>query len=305
MPASPAPGPPLCPSELQHLILTRFNIWNPFSGSDDRRLSEDYLTHRLALFERYCLPSVAGQTCDAFRWVIFFDEETPSGIKKKVAASLDKFDHVFPVYMTREDGVAFDSRVWPFIPSQAIDDRRYLLTTRLDNDDAVATHFVQTIQASVRLGDDFLNLPRGYRYVQATNRVYESVHPSNTFASRIEDRSRGEPATVLNVDHMQIEKSGRVRQVRGDPCWVIVVHETNVSNRYTWSERRVPRSALRRSFLMPGEVQDGPESRLGVAAENVIRRLRLVLLSPLARAFRGLARRAKKLVSRNAPATSP
>jgi hypothetical protein len=283
-------------SELEHLVLTRFNIWSPFSSSDDRRLSEPYLEHRLRLFERYCLPAVAGQSGRAFRWLIYFDRDTPPAIRQKAAACCSAHDFIVPVYISREEAMEFESRPWSIIRKHASDGKRYLLTTRLDNDDSVSRDFVQTLQAVVMAQDEFLNFPAGYRYVEATNALYRVIHESNPFISRLEDRQGGEPGTVLDADHMQIHKQGRIRQVPCPPCWVIVVHGGNVSNSYTWSERRVARSALRTSFVMPGDVVHAPDRPLRIVTHNALRWLRLAALAPSARVCRGLARRAKALV---------
>jgi len=152
---------------------------------------------------------------------------------------------------------------------------------------------VQTVQSAVTAGDEFLNLPCGYRYVQASNKLYELVHLSNPFASKLEDRQRGEPETVLNGDHTKLHTIGRVRQVCGGAAWVIVVHGGNASNSYDPSEKRLPRSVLRGSFAMPAEIVNGPEPRWEIAADNVVRRLRAGLVAPSLRVVRGVARRAR------------
>jgi hypothetical protein len=282
--------------ELGHVILTRFNIWSPFGGSDKVRLEETYLEYRLRLFERYCLPSVASQTCGAFRWVIFFDRDTPAAIKERVAGYCTQHDFILPVYLSREEGVAFDARVWPFVPAEAAEGRRYLLTTRLDNDDALASHFVQTVQSAAVAGDAFINLPHGYRYVERTCKLYQLRHPSNPFASRLEDRNRAEPETVLHVDHTKLHTIGRVRQVEGPAGWMIVVHGGNASNSYDPTEQRVARAVLRDSFAIPADVIDRSEQWTAIAAENLRRRFRMGLWAPALRIARGVARRARKLV---------
>jgi hypothetical protein len=55
------------------------------------------------------------------------------------------------------------------------------------------------------------------------------------------------------------------------------------------------RSVMRRSIVVPGALVDAPENPLSIAADNIIRRLRLLMLAPLSRAYRKLARRAETL----------
>jgi hypothetical protein len=286
--------------EVDHLLLTRFNIWTSFS-SDNVRLSLEYLGYRLMLFERYCFPSIIGQMCGSFRWLVFFDSETPVAVKRRVEGYRSVCRLLFPVYLSEEEGQRFDSHVWPFIRRYDIASRRYLLTTRLDSDDALAKHFMQTVQASVNEGDEFINIPRGYRYVEAVNKLYELEHHSNAFSSRLEDREKGEPVTVLGTDHMMLHRIGRVRQVFCAPGWTIVVHGRNVSNRYEGSERRIQRARLQKLFAIPGAIAAPPESRAAIAGENVLRRLRASVLTPSARLALGVVRRLGRLAARPEP----
>ena len=51
--------------DLDHVLLTRFNL--PSKGHESLvRAQENWLRNRVVLFERYCLPSVAAQTCRSF-----------------------------------------------------------------------------------------------------------------------------------------------------------------------------------------------------------------------------------------------
>ena len=56
-------------SELHHLLITRFNL----DYGDLHPYSEAWMAHRMALFERYCLPSVLRQRSEGFAWRVYFD----------------------------------------------------------------------------------------------------------------------------------------------------------------------------------------------------------------------------------------
>ena len=63
---------------IDHVFLTRFNL--PSGGTEARiRARETWLAERWTLFERYCAPSVAAQTSDRFRWIIYFAPRARSG----------------------------------------------------------------------------------------------------------------------------------------------------------------------------------------------------------------------------------
>jgi hypothetical protein len=56
-------------TEITHLLITRFNL----NYGDLYPYSETWMDHRMALFERYCLPSVLRQRETGFGWRIYFD----------------------------------------------------------------------------------------------------------------------------------------------------------------------------------------------------------------------------------------
>ena len=67
-------------SSFQHFLLTNFNVRLPKFSQDGNGLSvltEEWLEHRLMLFERFCLPSVLGQTNLGFTWLVRYDDTMP------------------------------------------------------------------------------------------------------------------------------------------------------------------------------------------------------------------------------------
>ena len=119
----------------QHLILTRFNVrWAPAS-----ELSESWLQHRLDLFRRHCQPSVAGQTATDFRWLVFIDHASPPWLRTAIEACE-------PAEVVECDQV-FSPDVASSLVAPHARRGHDLITTRLDNDDAIAFDFLE------RLGD--------------------------------------------------------------------------------------------------------------------------------------------------------
>ena len=66
-----------------HVILTRFNVATPGREAAFRNLPS-WLENRFDLFERNCLPTVAGQTSRNFKWLVYFDPATPAAFKAKI-----------------------------------------------------------------------------------------------------------------------------------------------------------------------------------------------------------------------------
>lgn len=217
-----------------HLVLTRFNVrW--IIGPHDTA----WLAHRFELFDRYCHPSVRGQTSHDFRWLVFFDEDTPEPFRSRID-EYARWPVFTPVFIGRPSTEVYDAAI-----AAHLDGADHLVTTRLDNDDAIGRDFVARVQAAARQGTrEFLNLPVGY--VWHRGRVYRHEHPSNAFISL------SEPAagfrSVWATRHEEAGRVAPVHQVAGGPAWLQVIHERNVSNRVRG--RRVPAACLADEFAV-------------------------------------------------------
>lgn len=68
-----------------HYLLTRFNLalWQEDKNGQTIDRGE-WIRKRLKLFETYCLPSVAGQTCQEFRWILLVDADTPANLRERI-----------------------------------------------------------------------------------------------------------------------------------------------------------------------------------------------------------------------------
>lgn len=88
---------------LQHFFLTRFNIllWREDKEGNKVRTSK-WLEHRFQLFEKYCLPSIIGQTCQDFEWIVLFDSTTTEKYKGKIAEYQKECPQLIPVYVRPE-----------------------------------------------------------------------------------------------------------------------------------------------------------------------------------------------------------
>ena len=201
-----------------HFLLTRFNVdWGP-KGVPGR----EWLTHRFSLFERFCFPSVRAQINQNFKWLVLFDTNTPDDFRTQIQ-EFSKWDNFIAIYMEKYDLELVRERI-----SSMIDIPGYLITTRLDNDDALRKDFVDVVQKFFSYQEcEFINFPAGY--VWHNNEIYFSRQPSNPFISLIE---RVEPIrTAWCGNHREVSSIGPVRQAEVGPAWLQVVHEMNLLNR--------------------------------------------------------------------------
>ena len=149
-------------NRFKHFIVTRFNV--NVSYADPRiRLDPEWLHHRFALFDRFCYPSVRGQSSHNFTWLVLFDSDTPDIFKQKVQ-EYSQWDNFTPVYMAASN-VPIGSITRDVITNYISEGVRRIVTTRLDNDDALHRNFVQTLQDTVSHENEhareFINFTRG------------------------------------------------------------------------------------------------------------------------------------------------
>ena len=209
----------------EHVIMTRFNLATPGRESAIRN-RPGWLAERFALFERYCLPSVAGQTCRNFHWILYFDAATPPEFRDRIEACRRIFP--FVPYFTG----LFPASGWPrSIHETFAFQPDMLLTTRLDNDDALALDYVERVQAAVRQAG---LAPGGYNFtngcILGDGALYRLAHPSNAFFSFLAPY-RDEVVTAPSIQHMDLARHGAVRQIGGPGAWMQIVHGGNVSNK--------------------------------------------------------------------------
>lgn len=207
---------------VDHILLTRFNV--PTPGYESLvRASDGWLEKRLVLFEKYCLPSVRNQVERRFRWLVYFDPESPEWFIEKVReANHDRiFAPLFRSAISRQD-LLDDLR------NAAGNPGRYLLTTNLDNDDGLATDFTARLRdAPSAVRSTAVYLPSGL--IRSGQTLYRNQDPDNAFCSVLS--SWDTPETCWTDWHNRLGRSMPVVRLAGSPAWLQVVHGSNVSNR--------------------------------------------------------------------------
>ncbi|ALN74691.1 glycosyltransferase [Aureimonas sp. AU20] len=230
-------------SRIAHVLLTRFNL--P-SVSVERiiRARDGWLQERVALFERYCLPSVRAQTATGVHWIIYFDPESPDWLKTRIEEhrALGLYQPIFRASVSREE-LRGDIRD---VVGPGCDE---LVTTNLDNDDGLAADALARIQASGRAGErTAIYLTQGL--VRQGRRLYRFRDPHNAFCSVREPWDA--PVTCWSDWHTMLGQSMPVIELGGAPGWLQVIHGRNVSNRVRGTRTRP--SCYRCRF--PGLVDD-------------------------------------------------
>ncbi len=219
---------------IQHFILTRFNIriWTQDKNGKAVR-TKDWLKHRFDVFEKYCLPSIANQTCKDFEWIVLFDSETPLEYKDRIFGYRTLCPQLSPVFVEPSKGRYFRQFFRASVVERIRSDR--VITTYLDNDDALSIRFVEDLQrraASIQDGT-FIFYTAGFQYFTEFKFLMQVIYKRNHFVSVIET---GTPATLQTIygygSHYYIDRipNAVIEYVPDLPLWCEVIHERNMGN---------------------------------------------------------------------------
>ena len=132
---------------MRHYILTRFNLrlW-PHNKVGEETQTEEWLRRRVELFERYTLPSVVAQTCQDFVWIILIDWDSPQWFLDKTRQWKEDCKQIKVISVKGEHSRAF-ARIFRDVMTKDLDGYKgSVISTYLDNDDAIARFFVSDVQ---------------------------------------------------------------------------------------------------------------------------------------------------------------
>lgn len=249
---------------MQIFILTRFNIllWRRDKYNQPVR-NVQWLEHRFALFERYCLPSVIHQTCQNFVWIVLFDSKTPERFRAKIDSYQKMCPQIVPVFVEPERGRYFATIFCDEMAKRLRDDR--VLSTYLDNDDALNVRFVEDSQrrADAMADGTFIRYSDGYQYYTEGGFMLQIHYPRNHFVSVVE---KGDPATVRGIFgygghfHIDENKQAMIANIAGMPLWCEVVHEKNMINDANFligTKVIRDKNAMREGFAVDEDVDTG------------------------------------------------
>ncbi len=253
--------------DFDHFLLTRFSA--VFDGAAPPA-SEDWLYYRLGFFVDAAHPSVVGQRGAAFTWLVLFDDRCPDGFRAEVEA-LAADGSFTPLWTHRP----FQAGLF----GEAIAARSaapYLITTRMDSDDAIATDHMAAVQARFAHQERlFVNFTRGVQ-LDRSGAVYRRDDVSGPFLSLIERRGPAHPLTVYGAAaHTRARALAPVLEVQAPPMWAQVVHGSNLMNIVN-GPRISPRVVNERFALDLAYRREVTLPRL--AAEKAIHRARLIAL---------------------------
>jgi hypothetical protein len=220
----------------------------------------------------YCFPSVTSQVGAHFHWLVFCNAESPVWFKDHMA-SLSQF--LTPIYI---EGLATREVIVRKVQETGYVVTPYLISTRLDNDDALSRNHLGLVQRAFKQQERaFVIFPLGVQLFRGN--LYGLCWFDNPFFSLIEKVGRsGEFATALSIRHGDIYEGNHVLKLWRTPQWLEVIHSNNVSN----SLRGWPKLFSRTHPNFPslgtvGVSNDTFIERAVFSSQRIFRRLRRLL----------------------------
>ena len=233
----------------KHYIFTRWNLLDANTtiyNNPNVKNPEEWMEHRMKLFDEYTLPSVMCQTCTNFTWLLAFAPKTPEWIIEKYNSfPRIKIIHKYPADWLRRNN-AFEGGINPLMYGQ------WIITSRLDNDDMILPEYIETVQSYF---DETFKLvdTDGVKHVLATGKEYTVARRSNNspFISLIEQvgtpwqsiandpkerRLITEPVkTVYYCSHSHMEM--HFPSVKSPKkLYKMIIHDKNISNKLEGNE---------------------------------------------------------------------
>ena len=253
-----------------HIVLTVFNVRLHFGGNTAP--SREWLVNRFDLFENFCLPSMRSQGNQNFTWLVLFDAETSAPFRDKIS-SYAQWENFVPCFVDQVMTVdSFSSMKRDLIMKHVAGDADHLITTTLDNDDAVGARFVETLQNHFAGQQfEFVNFARGFVLDHRTGKLYEKRDESNPFISLIERAENFK--TVWCAAHPELASLGKLRQIETDPMWLQVVHGRNAINS-VGNRRRIPIRLLGKDFRIAYSYDADAENTTAMFFENISKKLK-------------------------------
>ena len=235
---------------LHHFILTRFNIrlfrYDKHGHSIDQ---QSWFDERLNLFETYTLPSVIGQTCQDFTWILLVDSQTPDIYRERMMSYRQRCQQITYIAVKEEHGWQFASIfqqvVDKLLKERGAKDGDVCLTTYFDNDDCLNKDYVNDIHDiwqkndnNILQGDGVVAFDYGIQYYTELGIATRVKYANNHFITMFERVSSADSPSVRTCygygSHFEIEKR-KVVPVHhithtDKPMWVEVIHKGNVDN---------------------------------------------------------------------------
>jgi len=206
-----------------HFIITLFNI---------NIIDEEWIDYRLQLFRRFTIPSVIHQTNQDFLWLILVDSRTPTHLVEQMYRYLHFRTNVVVAHVDLPKGMKITryQQLCPIGRQYILDFVKFskthqLITTGLDNDDALSHNYVDEVhkfvESSPKVAHKRYILDSVFQYIVDTDfahvvkrnmyeRLCDGIEMASTSVTFVEPNISN-ACTVYKDTHSYICKSAHLR----------------------------------------------------------------------------------------------
>src|SRR4030095_10894780 len=214
-----------------HYLITRYNVplegWEVDKAGISTR-DNDWLTHRLSLFTKYCVPTIIAQSEKNFIWLIYCDKDTSEEQLKAIYNSLQAVPQAqIRLVIGYHDCLADIDQIL----SKAI--TPFVITSRLDNDDGIGKDYIKMVQKHfIPYDGSILNLLHGHGYhpVNKVSTLLWNIH-MNHFTSLIEKtKPGGGHMSIRGFQHTSPPSHFQIFDLHVKNAWIKIFHERNLKS---------------------------------------------------------------------------
>lgn len=225
-----------------HIIITRFNVptktWD-ITREGRKPLSEEWLSDRFQIFQKYCLPSFKNQKNQNFVWLVFFDINTSEQYKEIILSIQKDYPLFTPVYIN--EFAEMLPKLEEIIPQYFNLNTNFIITSDIDNDDMLHEEFVSTVQQKYQpLHNLVIDIRTGIQLTKTGGKnAFANVcnFPSGPFVSLIEDKNIFK--TVINEQHTKYRQYKNYLYFDKKPLFIQLIHENNLVNDTLMENKRL------------------------------------------------------------------
>lgn len=239
----------------EHFLITRFNLTNPdwtTTKNNELLLNDSWMEQRIWLFKSFCLPSVVNQTNKNFTWLIFADTATKSDYKTILNDLVKDHDFIRLEYI---DGMAkFQSSINAIV-SKMSQGKNHIISTRIDNDDAIHKDFISEIQSQFNSQKYLvIDVIKGYSLqIKPQIMLGKKEHIFNPFLSLIEENSN--PKTIWHNSHTDWKNETRIKYYTKKRLWIAIIHDKNKINNFN-GYGNISWKNLSKEFILSDEMSN-------------------------------------------------
>lgn len=224
---------------LKKYIAIRYNAPTGFKpsqwgGAGRANLDPVWLVERLALFDKYCAPSLEGQALKDFTVLVAFDADTHENYIRTVCDCVAGIE-VRPVLVKAGEG--YNDLFKTFVLGDT--DAEFVSVTRLDSDDALAPSFMERVDSYARREIDkgavslqplYIAFPHGQNFDVATGRYTHHDYVTSAFGTLVEKRSPAMKGVYSDHHQKMSTRYNTVVAASHGAQWCIVIHDNNAAN---------------------------------------------------------------------------